>query len=304
MASGHSSERSRADKPRKPYPDFPLGWHPAGYGANGFAAACTISVIAADWQEKRPCFTTKRCATTFTLAESLVRNPIRMAPRSSTPSIILTDKERAVESGELTERSFNEYVRSCKRFGKEFGNERLLIDLRPEDFSAYRARACQELGPTTLTGEILRLRVALKHAYDAGLIESPIRYGNQFKLPTKKTLRIHRNEKGERLFTASELRQLINAADFQLKAMICWESIAASATVTAARLELKHLDLAKRWVSLPRSKTGIRRHAQLWQETIDAIRVAVEKRYEPRDENTPARVRDKVQTALVFRTRQ
>lgn len=283
MAKAHSNEPTRADKPRKPYPDFPLGWHVAGYWCKRIRGRLhyfgqrngTWEEALLHYQDVRDDLHAGR--------EPRQKNDPNAVTIKYAFDHFLTEKERSVESGELTDRSFQEYVRSCKRFGAEFGNERLLSDLRPEDFAAYRAKLAKAWAPTTLTGEILRVRVALKHAYDAGLIESPVRYGTQFKLPTKKTLRVHRNEKGERLFNASELRQLIDAADVQLRAMILLAINCGFGNRDCGRLEMKHLDLDKQWVRLPRSKTGIRRHAPLWQETVEAIRAALEKRYTPRD---------------------
>ncbi len=159
----------------------------------------------------------------------------------------LTDRKRRMEAKELTERSFNEYKATCKRFASDFGEERLLSDIRPEDFAAYRAKLAKKWAPTTLSGEVLRVRVALNFVYEAGLIESPIRYGPGFRLPPKKTIRLHRQAKGERLFTAQELRQLIDKASQPLRSMILLALNCGFGNRDCGRLEFRHLELNRGW---------------------------------------------------------
>src|SRR5436309_2347318 len=71
-----------------------------------------------------------------------------------------------------------------------------------------------------------KIRSTFKHAYDAGLIDRPLRFGPGFKRPSMKTLRLHRAEQGPKLFSADELRQMLGyppwapAADGALVAML------------------------------------------------------------------------------------
>ena len=61
-------------------------------------------------------------------------------------------------------------------------------------------------------------------AYDSELIEKPIRFGQQFNKPTKKSMRLDRAKKQEKhglkMFQAEEIRQLADGASVQVKAMI------------------------------------------------------------------------------------
>ena len=59
-----------------------------------------------------------------------------------------------------------------------------------------------------------------KHGYDAGLIDKPVRYGPQFKTASKTVLRKDRNQAGLRMFEAKQIRQMIDTAGPQLRAMI------------------------------------------------------------------------------------
>jgi hypothetical protein len=59
-----------------------------------------------------------------------------------------------------------------------------------------------------------------KFAFDAGLIDRPVRFEPGFKRPSKKTSRKHRAGQEKKLCTAQEIRQLLDAAGTSMKAMI------------------------------------------------------------------------------------
>jgi hypothetical protein len=50
--------------------------------------------------------------------------------------------------------------------------------------------------------------VAFKYAYDAGLIDKPVRFGSMFKRPSKRILRAERQKRGPRILRPA------TAADF------------------------------------------------------------------------------------------
>ena len=96
------------------------------------------------------------------------------------------------------------------------GKDRLIDDLRPEDFESLRNRLAKSRGIVTLGNEVSRARILFKYAYDAGLIERPMRYGQSFKRPSRKALRKARQEKGPRMFQADEIRALLDKAGIHL----------------------------------------------------------------------------------------
>ena len=71
-----------------------------------------------------------------------------------------------------------------------------------------------------LGNEIQRVRVLFKYAYDAGLIDRPVRFGPGFKRPSTKVLRLERAKKGPRMFEAADLKKIVEAAANPLKAMV------------------------------------------------------------------------------------
>ena len=126
------------------------------------------------------------------------------------------------------------------------------------------------------------MRTVFKYGYEAGLIDKPMRFGPQFKKPSKSVLRKHRATNGHRMFTAAEIRALLDAASPQLKAMILLGVNAAFGNADCATLPLLALDLKRGWVAFPRPKTGIDRRCFLWLETVEALKAAIAARPTPK----------------------
>jgi integrase len=125
--------------------------------------------------------------------------------------------------------------------------------------------------------------VVFKYAYDAALIDKPMRYGPTFKRPSKKMLRMARRAKGQRMFEAPGIRRMIGAAPAHLRAMILLGVNCGFGNHDVGTLPRNALHLDTGWVDFPRPKTAVERRCPLWPETVAALRVAIAKRPEPRD---------------------
>jgi integrase len=176
-----------------------------------------------------------------------------------------------------------------------FGKSRLADDLRPDDFAALRKYLAKSVGPVRLGNTIQRVRSVFKHAFDAELLDRPLRFGPGFKRPSKKVLRIHRAEGGRKLFTAEEVRRLIDAAGVPMRAMFLLAINAGMGNSDCGNLPLSAVDLEAGWIDYPRPKTGMPRRCPLWAETVAALREALAKR------PTPKRSED---AGLVFITKR
>lgn len=66
----------------------------------------------------------------------------------------LSYKKSLVGSGELSNRTFNEYLRDAESVLKSFGPERDVNDIRPEEFTNYRVQLSKERGLHSLGKEI------------------------------------------------------------------------------------------------------------------------------------------------------
>jgi integrase len=128
------------------------------------------------------------------------------------------------------------------------------------------------------------VRSLFKHAYDAGLIDRPVRFGPGFKRPSMKTLRLHRAKQGPKLFTAEEVHKLLGAAGPQLKAMILLGINCGFGNADCGTLPLSVVDLDGAVIDFPRPKTGIPRRCALWPETVQALKDARASRPEPKDQ--------------------
>jgi integrase len=184
----------------------------------------------------------------------------------------LNTKRRLLEAGELSPHSWKDYERVCKSLTAAFGRERLLTDILPEDFETLRATWAAKWGPVRLGNEINRVRVVFNYGFKSGLLAQPMRFGEGFNRPSRKTLRLARAEKGIRMFEADELRRIIKAAAQPMKAMILLGANCGFGNADVGRLPLDALDLAGGWIGFARGKTGIMRRCPLWPETVKALR--------------------------------
>lgn len=194
----------------------------------------------------------------------------------------LTSKQRLLDAGEITRRTWNDHKTTTDRLIGFFGRERLVADLRAADFESLRASIAKTRGPMSLGNEIQRVRVVFKYAYDAELIPAPVRYGPQFKRPSKKVMRLDRASKGPKMFEPADLRRLIAAAGVHMKAMILLGLNAGYGNSDVGTLPLDVVDLDGGWINYPRPKTGIGRRCPLWSETVTALKESLAKRPKPK----------------------
>lgn len=126
-----------------------------------------------------------------------------------------------------------------------------------------------------------------KHADDAVLIDRPVRFGPEFKRPSTKTKRLQKAkrdlEHGKNMFSAEELRRMIDTAGVPLKAMLLLAVNCGFGNSDCGMLPLAALDLERGWMDYPRPKTGMPRRAKLWPETVQAIKDAIDARPEPKN---------------------
>ncbi len=195
----------------------------------------------------------------------------------------LAAKERLVATGELRQRTWQDYLTVGQRIARVFGRDRLVSDLVSDDFGALRADFAKTRGPYALVGDITRTRILFKWGYDEGLFDAPMRYGQSFDRPNPQTLRLAKADNGPREFTANEIRRMIDAATKPLAAAILLGINGGIGNQDLADLPFAALDLGGGWLDFRRSKTGIGRRIPLWAETVKALREAIAQRPAPAD---------------------
>jgi integrase len=193
----------------------------------------------------------------------------------------LNEKKARLEAGEIGQRTWDQYKEATDKILETFGSRRRVADLGPDDFSKLRKKMALRWGPVRLGNVIQSVRSVFKFAFEADLIDRPVRYGPSFKKPSAKVLRLHRAKQGIKLFTPEEVKGMIDGAAQPLRAMILLGINAGLGNTDCGQLPLEALDLDKGWMDFPRVKTGVQRRCWLWPETVEAIRDALKHRPEP-----------------------
>ncbi|MGH7169860.1 MAG: site-specific integrase [Gemmataceae bacterium] len=292
--------RKAANRPKKPYPEFPLTPHPSGawqkkirgkihyFGRWGKRVNGKLVRIDGDgWKEALEQYKA--------VADDLHAG---RTPRVQSDGLTLADlcnrfltaKLRQREAGEIGSRMFADYKCITDRLVSTFGKTRLVDDLAVDDFESLRDEMAKQWGPVRLGTAIQMIRTAFKYAFESALIDRPVRYGPQFKKPSASVLRRHRAMQGPKLFAAEEVRRLLNAASPAMRAMILLGINCGFGNSDCGNLPVRAVDLDAGMIDFPRPKTGIARRCPLWPETVAAIRAARNKRPTPKSEKDAALV--------------
>jgi integrase len=279
MSESHFTPPAPSGKPAKPYPDYPLTPHPAGYWCKKIRGKLHYFGPWADPYGALKKYLEQKEALH---AGRKPRDTSEGTTVKNLANSFLKAKQARVDSGELSTRTWLGYKEVCELLVAQFGKSRFVADLDPSDFSAMRNKMAKKWGPHRLGTAIQCIRCVFKYALDVGLIDRPIRYGPEFKRPSKKTLRLHRAGQGLRLFSAKEIHRLLDAAGPQMKAMMLLGINCGFGNADCGNLPLSAVNLETGWIGYPRPKTGIPRRCPLWPETVEAIKAALAKRPEPK----------------------
>lgn len=277
--SASSRKASTQNDWTKPYDDFPLSYHPpSGRLYKKIRGRRFYFGYASDWQAALDKFLAEKDDRYAGREPRIHRDGVTVRELCNE---FLTAKRHLLDTRGILPRTFQEYHNVCQRVIKQFGKERLVEDLGPNDFQRLRTTMAKSLGPVGLHNEIGRVRMIFKFALDQGLIPQPVLYGQGFKRPTRKDLRKARAKNGKRMFEADELRKIIDAASQPLKAMVLLGINCGFGQTDIANLPIDAIDLDAGWIDFARVKTGIERRCPLWPETVAAVREALAGRSKP-----------------------
>jgi integrase len=281
MSDSDSTRPGTPGKPAKPYPDFPLFPHATRRWAKKirgklyyFGPWADPDAALAKYLEQKDDLHAGR---------KVRPNPAALTVKD-VANAFLTHKLALQEAGELSPHTWANYKRAADELVAHMGKMRLVADLDPQDFAALRNKIAKKWGPHRLAVTIQHVRSVFKHAFEAGLIPAPVRFGPGFKRPTKKTFRLHRAAQGVKLFTAEELRRIVAAAGTPMQAMVLLGINCGLGNSDCGHLPMSAVNLDAGWLDYPRPKTGIGRRCPLWPETVEALREAMASRPEPKKE--------------------
>jgi integrase len=284
LSDPHSTAPTPTDKsakPTKPPPEFPLFPHASGQWAKKIRGQLHYFGVRADPDD---------ALTKYSEQKDDLHAGRKPRPQQAGVTVkdvandFLNAKQALVDAGELSPRTWADYKQVCDLVVAQFGKGRLASDVGPDDFAALRNKVAKKWGPQRLGSKPIQYtRCLFKHALDAELLDRAARFGPGFKRPNKKVLRLNRAEQGPRLFTADEIRRLLDTASTPMNAMLLLGINAGFGNADCANLPLSALDLERAIIDFPRPKTGVPRRCPLWPETIQAIREALARRPQPKD---------------------
>ncbi|MDM8006086.1 MAG: tyrosine-type recombinase/integrase [Phycisphaerae bacterium] len=283
--TGHPTPDTRGRRRhKKPHSDFPLFPHQTNRWAKKVRGKLLyFGSVTADpdgqkaltlWLEQRDDL----------LAGRKPRAPGEGLTLKDAANRYLTARRHLVDTHEITFRHWDESFKSLDLMLAEFGRNRLVLDLRPEDFTQLRGSIARGRGIDSMGNHVQRIRSFFKWLWDSDLIDRPVKFGQEFKRANKAAYRRARAAKPKRIFTAEQIRKLLEIATEPMRAMIYLGINAGFGNSDCAALPIATLDLDKGTVDFPRPKTGVERRATLWPETVAALKVVLEKRHTPKDE--------------------
>jgi integrase len=263
----------RANKPEKPRPDFPLTAHPAGVWVKKIKGK-----IHSFGGWANPDAALRKYLDQKVYLEAGMTPPDPAAKKitmSQLVDLFLDSKQTEVTVKGISRSTFCEHQKSCKRILGIVGKNAIVEALSQANFDQYAAKISDGIGLVTFANRIRLALVLFRYASEADLIPKKLKFGNNFKLPSKMAMRAERQKRPTKDYTAAQIRLLVDSATPILKAMIMLGINCAFGSTDCASLTSAHIDLDAGWVSLPRPKTAIERRCPLWPETITALRIAI-----------------------------
>jgi integrase len=278
MSEPDSSTPGSSGKPAKPYPDFPLFAHAAGVWAKKIRGRL---VYFGPWSDPEGALKKYQDQRDDLHSGRTPRPDPEALTVKDVVNAFLTHKQAKVETGELSQRTWDGYKEITDLMVKHLVKGRPVASLTPADFEKLRNTVAKRWGLHGLSRLVQGVRSVFKYADEAGLIDRPMRFGPGFTRPSKKTFRVSRARQGPKLFSADEIRRMIDAAGVPLKAMILLGIGCGFGNSDVGNLPLSAVDLEAGVIDYPRPKTGVARRCILWAETVAALREAIHARPEP-----------------------
>lgn len=191
-------------------------------------------------------------------------------------------KTLMVDDGRLAQRTMEEYVAAIHRVCAAVPRTQPLEEVRPADFERLLASFPKTWGLVRRGNEIRRIRVLFNYAHKQGITTTPMRFGEAFRLPSPRDMRLHRQSQPAKLLAVDEVRAMLRLARGNIRAMILLGVNAGYGNHDVGYLRRSHL--AGGFATFPRHKTGVNRRTPLWPETLVALEEAARSRPEPANE--------------------
>jgi hypothetical protein len=183
--------------------------------------------------------------------------------------------------------TFRNYQRTLTWVNRGIGDA-TVASLNPAIFARMMARAEAEHGTAHVNEIVTYTKMMFKWSVENRIILTLPFYGTEFTATNEALRQDGLRHKQVKLFTAAQIRALLNHADARMKAMILLGINAAYLQSDCAALPIifdhptNSMDLtgAAPYIRFDRVKTGERRKATLWRETVEALQAVIGDRRE------------------------
>jgi len=258
-------------KPDKPSPDFPLYAHASGKWAKKIDGRI---VYFGRWEDPDGALQ----AYQKSKEPKAITVPMGLTVEAACNGF-LTAKKKNVAEKTLSERSFLDYRRTLKRFADWVGRDRIMENLQPKDFLAYKTKFASTNNPVSVGNEITRIKSCLKWLAKSKLCNE-IEVGPDFRKPSALAARRHKREMGLKLFEPSQILAILDESGIRMRAMILLGINCGYHNSDCETLKVKAVQSAIKTglIEHTREKTEIERACPLWPETVEALAAWLDRR--------------------------
>jgi integrase len=253
-------------KPKKPYPDFPLFAHDRGYWAKCikrkfyyFGPWDDPSGALAEYERVRDDLYNGRSPSPDSSGHNL----------KDAINFWLAERKTDTDSGSLSVDTWKEYQRIGKRVVACLGTTVSVDSLTPDHFSRLRLFLTEGYALKSAKNNIRKARLLFRWIYTSGRSEKELRYHEALKPPAKGALRREQANKPTKVFTPEEVKLLIKASSGYMTPGIYLAINCGYGNKDLVELKWSYIEGT--YVNYDRVKTGVRRRASLWPETIKAL---------------------------------
>jgi integrase len=281
----NSNTTRRAPKASKPRPDFPLFPHASGRWAKKVQGTLLYFGPTANDPRGDKAIAVWLAEKDYCLLHG--RRPPKTTGRLTVGNLankLLNDKHLAVTHGDLTLRTFNAWHQACAAVIRQFGANRHVETVGPDDFRDLLQSETAGKAATTRHHFVRFVRGLFRYAHNENqrLIDSPVLFGESFKAPRRPKTTISHGGK-QKMFTAEQIREILALVKWPMQAFVLLAINCGFGNSDCATLTFDTLDLENGWHNHPRPKTNTSRRCPLWPETVAAIERSLKIRPKPLD---------------------
>ena len=188
--------------------------------------------------------------------------------------LALTSKEQEVNSGKVTDRTFQDLRKTGQRMVEFWGRDLIVDEMDPTNFRDFRSHlATRHKSPARLRTEITKVNQFFNFG-EKNQHHRPVYKGSEFYFPAKREERAwkyeNRQTHGKVFFEAAQIRAILDAANPQMKAMVLLGINCGFENEEIGQLR-RHQIKNDGWIEKLRGKTGEFRLCKLWPDTLQAI---------------------------------